>query len=212
MIESACINKRKVVAVFMSTMKTFKHSLRLLKRLRLSSFPWLCSIVENKRAEYRIHGLRQLEDWILMPAVASARWHSRVIVAYFHWSCPSWLFIRLRPLQRILPIAICVNIESISMCRYLWGLLGITVAAFGGAIALAGVLFYYFNPSGEDDCSFNITAICFTLFLGCLITAVSMSPFVRPSSHRLHLVCMQPGWTYFVWPLWLLKAFHNFLM
>ena len=68
-------------------------------------------------------------------------------------------------------------------CRYLWALLGITVAAFGGTIALAGVLFYYFNPSGSNDCSFNITAICFTLFLGCIITAISMSPFV--SSHPI---------------------------
>lgn len=65
------------------------------------------------------------------------------------------------------------------MCRrFLWGLLGITGAAYMGSAGLAGVLFYYFKPSSGGDCSFNVSIICLTLFLGCIVTAVSMSPFV----------------------------------
>ena len=63
-------------------------------------------------------------------------------------------------------------------CRFLWGLLSITGVAYVGSAGLAGVLFYYFKPSGAGDCSFNVTIICLTLFLGCIVTAVSMSPFV----------------------------------
>jgi len=66
--------------------------------------------------------------------------------------------------------------------RFLWGLLGITGAAYMGSAGLAGVLFYYFKPSSGGDCSFNVSIICLTLFLGCIVTAVSMSPFAHNGS------------------------------
>lgn len=66
--------------------------------------------------------------------------------------------------------------------RFLWGLLGITGAAYVGSIALVSVLFYYFKPASGDGCSFNVAIICLTLFLGCLVTAVSMSPFAHNGS------------------------------
>jgi hypothetical protein len=66
--------------------------------------------------------------------------------------------------------------------RYLWGLLTITVGAYLGTVGLSGILFYYFKPSGAGDCSFNVTVICFTLFVGVLVSAASMSPFARDGS------------------------------
>ena len=83
-------------------------------------------------------------------------------------------------------------------CRFLWGLLGITGAAFAGSIALVGVLFYYFKPAVEDSCSFNVAIICLSLFLGCLVTAVSMSPFVSPTQTftcNLIETCSHPAQT-----------------
>ena len=51
-----------------------------------------------------------------------------------------------------------------------------TGGAYLGSLGLAGVLFYFFNPSGAGDCSFNVTMITFTLILGLAMTGVSMTP------------------------------------
>jgi hypothetical protein len=67
----------------------------------------------------------------------------------------------------------------LAACRLLWALLGVTVGAYAGAAVLAGLLFYFFNPAGAGDCSFNISVISLTLLLGLLVSAVSMSPYVR---------------------------------
>ena len=84
--------------------------------------------------------------------------------------------------------------------RVLWALLGITVAAFAGTAVLAGLLFYFFNPAGAGDCSFNISVISLTLALGLLVSAVSMSPYVRGLCASVWLtplhciyICIAPG-------------------
>ena len=51
-----------------------------------------------------------------------------------------------------------------------------TGGAYLGSLGLAGVLFYFFNPSGAGDCSFNVSMITFTLILGLAMTGVSMTP------------------------------------
>ncbi len=68
-----------------------------------------------------------------------------------------------------------------------------TGGAYLGSLGLAGVLFYFFNPSGAGDCSFNVTMITFTLILGLAMTGVSMTPslvsVLSPSSEIGVLVC-----------------------
>lgn len=66
--------------------------------------------------------------------------------------------------------------QNYAHCRYLWALLSVTGGAYLGALGLAGVLFYFFKPSGAGDCSFNVTMITFTLILGLAMTGVSMTP------------------------------------
>lgn len=61
--------------------------------------------------------------------------------------------------------------------NYLYGLLGLTVGGYTGCAALIGVLFYWFNPSGVGDCSFNTAVIVVTIVI-CL--AVTMAP-LHPS-------------------------------
>lgn len=68
--------------------------------------------------------------------------------------------------------------------RYLYALLAITVGAYAGTIGLTAVLFYFFNPGGAD-CSFNITAIVLTLLLGLVMSALSVSVYVRGPPPRL---------------------------
>jgi len=69
-----------------------------------------------------------------------------------------------------------IGLETYLECRYLWALLGVTGGAYLGSLGLAGVLFYFFKPSGGGDCSFNVTMITFTLMLGLAMTGVSMTP------------------------------------
>ena len=54
------------------------------------------------------------------------------------------------------------------------------MGAYAGVVVLAGLLFYFFNPAGAGDCSFNISAITMTLVLALVVSAVSMLPYVRP--------------------------------
>lgn len=54
------------------------------------------------------------------------------------------------------------------------------MGAYAGVAVLAGLLFYFFNPSGAGDCSFNISVITMTLVLALVVSAVSMLPYVRP--------------------------------
>ena len=72
--------------------------------------------------------------------------------------------------------------------RLLWALLGITVGAYAGVAVLAGLLFYFFNPAGAGDCSFNISIIALTLVLALIVSAVSMLPYVSPRTRALVLV------------------------
>lgn len=81
----------------------------------------------------------------------------------------------------------------------LWALLSITVGAYIGTAVIAGLLFFFFNPAGAGDCSFNISVIALTLALGVLVSAVSMSPYVScpnplclPQVPALQAGCGQP--------------------
>ena len=53
------------------------------------------------------------------------------------------------------------------------------MGAYAGVAVLAGLLFYFFNPAGAGDCSFNISVITMTLVLALVVSAVSMLPYVR---------------------------------
>ncbi|CAG9461663.1 unnamed protein product [Pedinophyceae sp. YPF-701] len=67
--------------------------------------------------------------------------------------------------------------------KYLYGLLGVTVACYAGCLAIAGVLFAWFNPSGVDGgCGLNIALITVCLFLCAFVSAVSLHPAVRDGS------------------------------
>ncbi len=72
-----------------------------------------------------------------------------------------------------------------------------TGGAYLGSLGLAGVLFYFFNPSGAGDCSFNVTMITFTLILGLAMTGVSMTPSLvsasLPEGDEVGYICTLPA-------------------
>jgi hypothetical protein len=53
------------------------------------------------------------------------------------------------------------------------------VGAFAGCAAIIGVLFYWFNPSAVDDCSFNVGIAVFTIILCVLVAMAPLHPSVR---------------------------------
>ena len=78
--------------------------------------------------------------------------------------------------------------------RFLYALLAVTVGAFAGAVALVGVSFYWFNPSGAADCSFNIFVISFTIVITVAVSLLSMHPQVcRCSSNCTTSICHSAG-------------------
>ena len=62
--------------------------------------------------------------------------------------------------------------------RFLYALLAVTVGAFAGAIALIAVSFYWFNPAGVGDCSFNIFIMTLSILLTLGVTLGSLHPQV----------------------------------
>ena len=90
------------------------------------------------------------------------------------------LVFELRPIFVDLVDSMGLTLKSV-VCvgRVLWALLSITVGAYISTAVIAGLLFFFFDPAGAGDCSFNISIISLTLALGLLISAVSMSPYVR---------------------------------
>ena len=60
--------------------------------------------------------------------------------------------------------------------RFLYALLAVTVGAFVGALALIGISFYWFNPSGAGDCSFNVFVLVFTIAITVAVSLLSMHP------------------------------------
>lgn len=63
--------------------------------------------------------------------------------------------------------------------RFLYALLAVTVGAFAGAIAFIGVSFYWFNPAGVGDCSFNVFIMTLTILLTLGMSAGSLHPQVQ---------------------------------
>ena len=59
------------------------------------------------------------------------------------------------------------------------------IGAFVGCAAIIGVLFYWFDPSTVDDCSFNVGITVFTLVLCVLVAMAPLHPSVR--CHTWHL-------------------------
>ncbi len=53
------------------------------------------------------------------------------------------------------------------------------IGAFAGCAAIIGVLFYWFNPSAVDDCSFNVGITVFTIVLCVLVAMAPLHPSVR---------------------------------
>lgn len=66
--------------------------------------------------------------------------------------------------------------------RWLYALLGFTVAAYAGVLAIAGVLFYFFKPGGAGSCSLNVTLITLSLLLCCAFSAISLLPLAKRGS------------------------------
>jgi hypothetical protein len=60
--------------------------------------------------------------------------------------------------------------------RYLYALLGVTVACYAGVAAIVGLLFYWFNPASAGDCSFNVSVIVLTILVCLALGAASMHP------------------------------------
>lgn len=74
--------------------------------------------------------------------------------------------------------------------RFLYALLAVTVGAFAGAIALIGVSFYWFNPAGVGDCSFNVFVITLTILLTVGVSLGSLHPQVECLQHcRTPVLC-----------------------
>ena len=61
---------------------------------------------------------------------------------------------------------------------YLYALLGATLGAFGGAIALAGLSYHWFAP-GTHDCSFNISIVTVALLLCVVLIWVAASELME---------------------------------
>ena len=72
----------------------------------------------------------------------------------------------------------CLLMLCFIACRFLYALLAVTVGAFAGAIALIAVSFYWFNPSGAGDCSFNIFVMAVTILLTLAVSLGSLHPQV----------------------------------
>lgn len=66
--------------------------------------------------------------------------------------------------------------------RFLYALLAVTIGAFAGAIALIAVSFYWFNPSGAGDCSFNIFVMAVTILLTLAVSLGSLHPQAQNGS------------------------------
>ncbi|GBG63476.1 hypothetical protein CBR_g38094 [Chara braunii] len=76
--------------------------------------------------------------------------------------------------------------------RWLYGLFGVSALSYILTGVLAGLLFYWFNPAGED-CQLNIFFISFTLFLTAAISVLSVHPSINGSllpSSIITLYCM----------------------
>jgi hypothetical protein len=72
----------------------------------------------------------------------------------------------------------CLLMLCFVACRFLYALLAVTIGAFVGAIALIAVSFYWFNPSGAGDCSFNIFVMTVTILLTLAVSLGSLHPQV----------------------------------
>ena len=77
----------------------------------------------------------------------------------------------------LLPFALLLIFE-VAACRFLYALLAVTVGAFAGAVALIAVSFYWFNPAGVGDCSFNVFVMTLTILLTVGVTLGSLHPQV----------------------------------
>ena len=66
--------------------------------------------------------------------------------------------------------------------RWLYGLLGLTVAAYAGVLALAGLLFAFFKPAGAGSCGLNVFLITFALLLCVSFSVLSVLPCSRGGS------------------------------
>ena len=67
-------------------------------------------------------------------------------------------------------------------------LCGAQIGAFAGCAAIIGILFYWFNPSAVEDCSFNVGITVVTIILCVLVAMAPLHPSVRlPVPSRLYL-------------------------
>jgi len=66
--------------------------------------------------------------------------------------------------------------------RWLYALLGLTVGAYAGTLAIAGVLYAFFKPAGAGSCSLNVFLITTALLLCIGFSALSVLPFAKGGS------------------------------
>lgn len=66
--------------------------------------------------------------------------------------------------------------------RWLYALLGLTVASYAGVLAMAGLLFAFFKPAGAGSCGLNVFLITAALLLCVGFSALSVLPISRGGS------------------------------
>ena len=66
--------------------------------------------------------------------------------------------------------------------RWLYGLLGATVTAYAGVLAIASLLYVFFKPGGAGSCSLNVALITTSLLLCVAFSALSLAPLARNGS------------------------------
>jgi hypothetical protein len=66
--------------------------------------------------------------------------------------------------------------------RWLYALLGLTVASYAGVLAIAGLLFAFFKPGGAGSCGLNVFLITFSLLLCVAFSMLSVLPCSRGGS------------------------------
>ena len=96
---------------------------------------------------------------------------------FFLLSCAPHCHISCKYHIALLPFALLLILE-VAACRFLYALLAVTVGAFAGAVALIAVSFYWFNPAGVGDCSFNVFVMTLTILLTVGVTLGSLHPQV----------------------------------
>ncbi|MEW5314073.1 MAG: hypothetical protein WDW38_005597 [Sanguina aurantia] len=141
----------------------------------------------DKRDTYLHHGhwMLKLGAWLVFTALPFLL-HNDVIDAY-SWAARfgSGIFLIIQ-MVILLDFVASINETWVANAedneKWLYALMTVTVAAYAGALTLAGFMFYWFKPSGAGSCSLNIALITTSLLLVVGFSTLSIAPFVKQGS------------------------------